>query len=353
VLTGAARLFARTAGAARLFARAAGAARLFARAAAVVGLTLACGGCAAFLPSDFLSSLVMHPEKTCGQLVEELDLGALPDVADPSGAGLEYEAFSAASANGQRLDGWFIPAQWEGVLDAEPAGTVIILHGTSGTIPCALPWAMVAAANHQHAVVFDYQGYGESGGSPNLNTLLDDADAVFDWVVADASAARQRVHLLGISLGTGAALGLANLRADPRTASVTLDCPYDPEAILGGIEPRVFPFLPLFGFSARVDFFWLFQMRTRLSEMTTPLLVIAAEDDRTTPLAGAQSVYDLSGSPHKTLWVFPGLDHVQPLFLSEQEYVSLVVTFWRDPAAEPSIVAAASDPTIRVPTFGP
>jgi pimeloyl-ACP methyl ester carboxylesterase len=325
----------------------------FARAAAFVAFTLACGGCTVLLPSGFLSGFVLEPEKTCDELVASLRLGDLPSVADPSGVGLEYEVFSATSANGQPLNGWFIPAQWEGELDADPAGTVIILHGTSGTIACALPWAMAAAANHQHAVVFDYQGYGESGGSPNLSTLLNDADAVLGWVIADHSPARQRVHVIGISLGTGAALGLANLRAEPQIQSVTLDCPYDPEAMLGGVESRVFPFFPLFGFSARFEFAWLFVTRSRLGQMTTPLLVIAAEDDRTTPLSGAQTVFNLAGSPSKSLWVFPGLDHVQPLFLSEQEYVSLVVTFWRDPAAEPSIVAAASDPTIRVPAFTP
>ncbi len=295
----------------------------------------------------------MRPEKTCDQLVIDLRLGPLPSVADPSGIGLQYEAFSAISANGQPIDGWFIPAQWQGQLDTDPAGTVIIAHGTSGTIACALPWAMVAAANHLHAVVFDYQGYGGSGGAPNIATLLDDTDAVLGWVIADPSAARQHVHLLGVSLGTGAALGVAVLGNEPQIQSVTLDCPYDPEAVVEGIEPRVFPLLPLFGFSARVGFPWLFQTRARLSEMIAPLLIIAAEDDRTTPLIGAQTVFNLAGSPSKNIWVFPGMDHVQPLFLGTQEYVSLAVTFWRDPAGQPSIVAAASDPTIRVPTFTP
>lgn len=310
-------------------------------------------GCIAILPSDFLSSMVLHPDRTCAQLVTDLDLGALPDAADPGEVGLQYESLSTTSVNGQRLDGWFIPAQWEGQVDAEPAGTVLILHGTSGTIACALPWAMVAAANHMNAVVFDYQGYGRSEGSPNISTLLDDAEAVLRWVIGDGSAARQQVHLLGISLGTGVALGLGTLRAEPQVQSVTLDCPYDPEAMVANIEPRVCPIFPLFGFSARVDFLWLFETRCRLGEMTTPLLVIAAEDDRTTPLAGAQTVFGFAGSPSKSIWVFPGLDHVQPLFRGEQEYVSLVVTFWRDPAAQPSLVAAASDPTIRVPTFAP
>jgi hypothetical protein len=317
----------------------------------ILALLTACSGCFILLPSDFLSSLVLHPETSCSQLAISLNLGPLPDVATPADANLQYQPFTVSSANGQPIAGWFMPAQWNGQLDAEPVGTVLVLHGTDGAVPCALPWALVASANHMHAVVFDYQGYGASGGQPNMATLLDDGEAVFNWIAADAAPARQRIHLVGISLGTGPALGLADLRAKPQIQSVALDGAYDPEAMVSEVESTVCTLFPLFGASARLDFTWLFETRARLPEMTIPLMVIAAENDGTTPAAGAQKVFDLAGSSAKTFWLFQGLTHVQALFKAEQPYVSLLVTFWRNPNDRPSETAAAADATIRVPSF--
>lgn len=310
------------------------------------------GACVAFLPGDFLSGFVMHPDESCVQLASELGLGSLRNASDPGQAGLTYEAFSATSADGQLLAGWFIPAQWEGQLDAEPAGTVMVLHGTSGAVACTLPWALAASANHMNAVVFDYQGYGDSGGAANIATLLEDGQAVLDWIVSDAAAARQNVHLIGVSLGTGPTLGLA-VQNLPQVRSVTLDGAYDPEAMVTGVEDEVCAAFPLFGFSARLDFAWLFDTRSRLGQMSVPVLMIVAGGDTTTPPAGAETVYGLIGSSSKSLWLFEGLQHVQPLFLAESRYVSLLVTFWRDPAGQPSETAAGSDPTIRVPSFAP
>jgi uncharacterized protein len=326
--------------------------RLYTGAVATTAL-VCCSGCFAILPSDFLSSLVLGPDTTCEQLRQSLQLGPLRAASSPADLGLQFEALTVASANGNLLSGWFIPAQTSGVLDPEPLGTVLVTHGTDGTIPCTLPWAAVASSNRLHAVVFDYQGFGDSQGTANIATLLDDSDAVLRWIVADASPARQQVHLMGVSLGTSAALGLVSLRDRPQIRSVALDGAWDPEAMLGRVGPDVTFWLPLFDLSARLDFAWLFDMRAGLGNVTTPALFLAGDVDHTTPLAGAQTMYDLIGSPAKSMTVFPGRGHVQSLFSNEPAYVSLLVTFWRDPSAPPSVTASSTDPTIHVPSFAP
>lgn len=319
---------------------------------AILALALIlCGGCVPILPTGFMSDLIMSPEVSCQALVTGLQLGTLPDASRPDQIGLTYEDISVVSANGRRIVGWFVPAQWAGELDANPAGTVLVMHGTSGPVACTLPWVAVAAANRMHVVAFDYQGYGDSEGAPDIATLLDDSQAMLDWILSDESTARQNVHLLGISLGTGPALGLAALRSRPEIKSVTLDGPYDPEAMIAlAAEPAGILF-PLLDFSARLGFAWLFETRARLGDIQTPVMILQAEDDTTTPTSGATALYERIGSPSKSFWLFEGLTHVQPLFHATERTVSLLVTFWRDPGVQPSDSSVPSDASIHLPAW--
>lgn len=308
-------------------------------------------GCMIYFPSSFISGLILHPDTSCERLADFLDLGDLPQISTPDQAGLQYEPISFAGANGRRLAGWYVPAQYDGVPDAQPLGTVLILHGTDATVACTIPWVLLAAGNGLHVVTFDYQGFGNSEGAADIATLLDDADAALQWILTDESSARQRVHLLGTSLGTGPALGLAVLRSRPQVQSVALDGAYDPEALAQRIESRIGGLFPLFGLSARLNFFWLFSMRERLPELSVPAMFIVAENDTITPAADARAIYERAGGSAKSYWSFAGRTHVQPLFLDRAEYVSLMVTFWRAPTETPSRDSVPADATIRVPSL--
>jgi len=308
-------------------------------------------GCMIYFPSGFLSGLVLHPGTSCEHLADILELGDLPRISTPAQAGLRYEAISFAGGDGRRLAGWYVPAQYEGVPEAQPFGTVLILHGTDATVACTIPWVLLAAQNGLHVVTFDYQGFGDSEGTADIATLLNDAEAALQWILADESPARQRVHLLGTSLGTGPALGLAVLRNRPQIESVALDGAYDPEAVVRGIESRIGGLFPLFGLSARLNFRWLFAMREGLPKMSVPVLFLVAEEDTITPAAGARAMYELAGSGAKSYWSFAGRRHIQPFFLDRAEYVSLMVTFWRSPTERPSRDAVPGDATIRVPSL--
>jgi hypothetical protein len=305
------------------------------------------------LPGEFLSSIVLHPDTSCEQIAQQLDLGPLRHAATPQEAGLVYDSISVTSANGAKLSGWFIPAQRDGQLESNPLGTVLMTHGTDGSIPCAIPWGAVAALNKFHAVLFDYQGFGDSEGTANLATLLDDADAVLSWVLTDASASRQKVHLLGVSLGTGPAFGLAALRDRPQIQSVMVDGVFDPQQQLDAAAQGVSFIFPLAGQSGREAFAWMFDMRENLGSVRVPVMIITAELDAITPPSGAEALQALLPTVPANAWRFNGLGHVQPLFKLTENYVSLAVTFWRDPSAVANPYMSDFDPTIVVPQLTP
>jgi abhydrolase domain-containing protein 12 len=59
-------------------------------------------------------------------------------------------------------------------------------------------------------LAFDYRGFGKSTGTPSESGLLNDAEAVVDWALNVAHISPNRIVLLGHSLGTAVATGIAH-----------------------------------------------------------------------------------------------------------------------------------------------
>jgi abhydrolase domain-containing protein 12 len=59
-------------------------------------------------------------------------------------------------------------------------------------------------------LTFDYRGFGKSTGTPSEHGLLNDAEAVVDWALNVAHISPNRIVLLGHSLGTAVATGIAH-----------------------------------------------------------------------------------------------------------------------------------------------
>ncbi|KAF1954383.1 alpha/beta-hydrolase [Byssothecium circinans] len=68
-------------------------------------------------------------------------------------------------------------------------------------------------------LAFDYRGFGKSTGSPSESGVLNDAEAALDWAIHTANISPDRIVLLGHSLGTAVATGLAHRYANANTAT--------------------------------------------------------------------------------------------------------------------------------------
>jgi dienelactone hydrolase len=141
------------------------------------------------------------------------------------------------ACGGAECAGWlYVPAA------SEPAPVVVMGHGFAGTRDVGLaPTAERLARAGIAAFVFDYRGFGASGGSPRQ--LVDPWLQLEDWRAAVAFArARgevdgERVALFGSSLGAGHAVLVA--AEDPALRAVVAQAPMvdssaDGEAGFGG-----------------------------------------------------------------------------------------------------------------------
>lgn len=99
--------------------------------------------------------------------------------------------------------------------DDSEARLILYFHGTSGTL--ASGWrpdsyrALYSGAPHKiHILTFDYRGYGLSTATPTEPGIIQDAVADFKCATAVAGIASERIVIFGQSLGSAAAVALAD-----------------------------------------------------------------------------------------------------------------------------------------------
>ncbi|MCK4342893.1 MAG: alpha/beta fold hydrolase [Phycisphaerae bacterium] len=261
---------------------------------------------------DMLSYAVLVPERTCAELREEFGVEHLPLVDYPDELGLEFEEDFVQTTRGESLRVWYIPAESE-------RGVVVISPGAVGSMPCYLFVALLLHEQGWSAVMYEYQGFGQSTGIPNLDSLRPDLAAVLDWTQARTGA--EEVSLFGLSLGSIPSVALAVERPDTVNA-VVLDSP-----VALREELQRFDFF-LAGQSELVIRLLDPSLITEelIDRMQQPLLVFLHEEDYVTPPAAVELLFELAPGP-KELVRFTGLEHAQAQFFDTEVYVEHMDSF--------------------------
>jgi pimeloyl-ACP methyl ester carboxylesterase len=127
-------------------------------------------------------------------------------------------------SGGDRCAAWLYPATGGG----GRAPAIVMAHGLSGTRRDGLgPFAERFAAAGIAALVFDYRGFGDSGGEPDLfhpARQLDDWRAALAYTRSLPGVDPERVATFGSSMGGGNALAAA--ADDPRVAAAISQVPF-------------------------------------------------------------------------------------------------------------------------------
>ena len=116
-------------------------------------------------------------------------------MATPGKFGLAYEPVHFASEDGTGLYGWFLPAR------GEAAATVLFLHGNAENISTHIASVAWLPARGFNVFLFDYRGYGASGGKPTLAGAQHDTEAAMQVLLLRADIDRSRIVVFGQSLG--------------------------------------------------------------------------------------------------------------------------------------------------------
>ena len=79
--------------------------------------------------------------------------------ATPEAIGLDYEDAVIETADGERLHGWFVPAD-------TARGTLLFFHGNAGNISHRMQTLQLLHDLGVTVFIYDYRGYGRSPGRP-------------------------------------------------------------------------------------------------------------------------------------------------------------------------------------------
>jgi len=170
-------------------------------------------------------------------------------------------------------------------------GTVLLLLGNAEYVARSLGSHEYLAQLGVQTLAVDYPGFGGSQGHPSTESLLACAEAAFRHLVARPDVDRDRIWLIGRSLGTGPALHLA---ARETVRGVVLLAPFTSLRETGALH---FPFFPV-RWLMRAEF----DNAREITRVRSPILIAHNRDDQVVPFAMAEQLARLSPSPAVCCW---------------------------------------------------
>lgn len=117
----------------------------------------------------------------------------------PATWGLKYEPIDFRSGDGTPLHGWFIPAKGKTAKNAK--ATIVFSHGNAGSISYHLGFCAWLAEAGYNVLLYDYRGFGKSGGSVDRRGMINDVKAAFAYVLKRPDIDTSRLISYGHSLG--------------------------------------------------------------------------------------------------------------------------------------------------------
>ena len=204
-------------------------------------------------------------------------------IATPERIGLAYEDIQLQTSDGISLHGWNIPAP-------QPRGTVLFLHGNAGNISHRLDSVLMFHRLGYSTLIFDYRGYGNSGGAPSEEGTYRDAEAAWNYLTGQRHIPSCRIVLFGESLGGAVAAWLA---ARHKAGAVVIASGF---TSVPDLAQQLYPFLPV-RWLARIRY----DTRASLRAVAAPVLVAHSPDDEIIPFEHGRALFAAANQPKQFL----------------------------------------------------
>jgi len=245
--------------------------------------------------------------------------------SDPSSNGLKYEAIKFSSGDGTPLTGLFFPAA------GAPLATVVHFHGNAQNMTAHYPYSAWLAREGFNVFIFDYRGYGASGGKPSLDGLVMDGKAALEQALKLPGAKLGRIVILGQSLGGAIAVAAAG-EAGFRPAALVLEGTfYSYKGVASAALRRHWltwpalwlPPLAVSGKHSPAD---------NIGGLACPKLIIHSVKDSRVPFAQGKKLFDAAPGP-KEFWTVPG-GHIEAFYSYRETYGPRLLEFLGKALAE-------------------
>ena len=244
----------------------------------------------------------------------------------PLPSDLQGRDVAFSSASGTTIHGWFIPG-------VKGQGAILLMHGVRDSRLSMLERARFLAAARYTVLLFDFQAHGESNGEQITFGYMESRDAQAAVKFVCDTLPGEKIGIIGVSLG-GAATLLAEPKMDVEAIAIEMVYPTIQRAIdnrmrhylsfVGGWLTPLFiaQLKPRLGIAPEV-----LQPINKIGNLTMPKLIIAASEDKHTPLNESQDLFNAAAAP-KELWVVNGAAHENLHRFAKEEYERRLLMFF-------------------------
>ncbi len=220
----------------------------------------------------------------------------------PSDINLDFETIQLNSDGGANISGWYIPGN-------PGRGAVLFCHGNAGNISHRLGSIQVFNQMGLDVLIFDYQGYGLSDGSPSEAGTYADSEAAWQYLTKEKGIAPERIIIFGRSLGGAVAAKLATAH---RPAGLVVEAAFTSIPDLVG---DIYPYLPL-----RPILRFDYETVDSIAKVDCPVLVAHSPQDDMIPFAHGRELFEAARQPKQFIELSGG--HNSGFYDSERVYIA-------------------------------
>jgi hypothetical protein len=226
----------------------------------------------------------------------------------PAEVNLDFENVIFKTADGLRLNGWFVPAPLEACTKVasalsetqrgkSPTGqfTILFCHGNGGNMMHCLDSIDIFHNLGPNCFIFDYRGYGNSEGKPSEEGTYLDAQAAYKWLTEEKKVPPGDIIVFGMSLGGSIA---AHLAGRNKVAALVIESAFTSYADIGS---RFYPYMP-------VRWFARFGYKTiqSIKDIRCPIMLIYSRDDEVMPFEFGLELFNSANEPKEFVEIFGG-----------------------------------------------
>jgi hypothetical protein len=222
---------------------------------------------------------------------------------------LDVEDVEFCAEDGTSLHGWWFPHE-------NAKGVLLICHGNAGNISDRLWMAEDLRDIPLHVFLFDYRGYGKSGGLPSEKGMGKDVCAAWEFARAKVEGSEEDppIFVYGRSLGGAVAIQLASILP---VRGVMLESTFT--SILD-VGKRFYPWL-----FPKVTCRHPFRSDLRILAVKAPILMAHSQEDETIPFDMGEALY--RKAPNPSGFITLSGNHVEAGWQTSPEYAQAIRTF--------------------------
>lgn len=198
----------------------------------------------------------------------------------PAEFGLAYEPVALRTADGVALGAWWVPAE-------AARGALVLCHGNAGNIAHRVDKAVLFHELGLSVLLFDYRGYGTSGGRPTERGTYMDMDSAVEHVREVRGVPPERTLFWGESIGASVAVEAATRNP---CGGIILESGF---TCVPAMAKTVYPWLPTFFVRFGYD------SLARIRSVKAPKLILHGPADEIVPYRMGRELYEAAPEPKR------------------------------------------------------